>query len=1553
MLKLPKGLKKKKKGKNPKRTRSFLPKRSSSSTAGSTRSRLPPLSLRNRQQQVLSTRKRKPQSRRMMMNGGSSMPLQLVVDSILKKTQGDLDRIKSTSFFQRVPPPSEKQKKAAEEVKHEEGAEEAQQPAPAEEVAEEKDNLAAAVIELSESESESEEADDIFDTTYIDVITTNELPLAYIPDSPVQDEDDGPDPFDTTYAEKVIKGPEVSKKGKKIVSIGSAVEVLTGRVETVASTVSTKRPRRGVQNLLLEDAPTAEEATAGAEVKASSPVVVKTLLDDNDDVLPDIPIDLSVSLHLTLQKEKAEKESQGSENKERDVLAEFDELKPSEPDDDEFAQLATESLTKVEEVTKVVHRDITPSVEVSSDWAAFEEQQATEGAKGKPSRPPPPRPAAAPQVSHLITNQELDLEEEADDVDPFDTAFVDKVVLVDDDEFDPRAEGKEEEAPAQVVPASEDELFSPDFPKEENLFPPRDYLGGSYSDLSTLPDVAIAPAAARPKTPEEFDPFDTSAVSSVVVPKEVELKFLERELLADNTPAPLPPPVNPLAKLKPSLSDPDFDPRGLGEEENPPSKQTAPKAIESRSSVDIQSRKSSLSLNIQTSSPKAVSFVVPTPDLLAVGENGGKIQKPLTPYYNKEVIIPPSEDVDPFDTSFVSEIKPTQVELSLLESDLLNQQQQQQQQYPAVQLDEDSDFDPRADSPTPAPVKPRVKTPDLLAVGEEIDIKVLTPAVEIANAAAEVPTFDDPFDTSGVDSNILPGKVELKLIENELLPHLAKTPEPVLDILSYSQDDSLPVKALTPLGAVANSVEVEDIDPFDTSIAENLGPGKTEIKLIESELIGQDHPSSAAYSNPFLMSDAADDEMDYAAENPFFGQIPPAARNPFAEFDDAAQEEPIPNNINMYSTATMGVVTTGMQLFMGADVSASVTTTAANTFQPVSSGVNIFAEDPSLAQKPMDLDIKQAALSNAGRRGSGDSDDAPRDFNVVIKPREGDVVSSFMAAALAPPPKSGANSTYSGDSSPRVNPFDKGYEEPMTMDITPETKPTFERTDSQETPPTPLFDEDVSQPLEDFPRIMLFNSPTDKEPFQELPLQACYSVSEIGAQQYDQFGKIFTVKLQYIFYKERPGVRPGQVTKAERLTNKLSQFAAYAIQGDYQGVKEFGSDLKKLGLPVEHAPQVSQLFKIGSMNYEDMKQFSVCVEEALFKLHAHRDRALTYKSEEVQITAVDELYAEQDSEGHVMKQIARVRLFFLGFLSGMPSIELGVNDLWRQGKEVVGRHDIIPVVTEEWIRLEGVEFHNCVQQDEYERTRTIKFQPPDACYIELMRFRVRPPKNRELPLQIKATWCVTGNRVELRVDVLVPGFASRKLGQIPCEDKHFRYGSVKSAHRRTGKIKGIERILGTVDQLQGSLIEVTSGQAKYEHHHRSIVWRCPRLPKEGQGAYTTHQMVCRMALTSYEQIPEQLAPYCYVEFTMPATQVSHTTVRSVSVQESDSDEPPEKYVRYLARHEYRVGIEHTTGESQNPYLAATAVSKPNPIKEEPPAPALSPMAPSDSDSDSN
>ena len=77
-----------------------------------------------------------------------------------------------------------------------------------------------------------------------------------------------------------------------------------------------------------------------------------------------------------------------------------------------------------------------------------------------------------------------------------------------------------------------------------------------------------------------------------------------------------------------------------------------------------------------------------------------------------------------------------------------------------------------------------------------------------------------------------------------------------------------------------------------------------------------------------------------------------------------------------------------------------------------------------------------------------------------------------------------------------------------------------------------------------------------------------------------------------------------------------------------------------------------ELLKLGSTNYEDLKHFSICIEEKLFRMDALRDRSLTYKTEEVQLTAVDEVYVEQDKTGRVLKQLCRVRVFFLSFLTG-------------------------------------------------------------------------------------------------------------------------------------------------------------------------------------------------------------------------------------------------------------------------------------------------------------
>lgn len=755
MLKLPKGLKKKKKDKKSKKNQELF-----------TEEELEQFK-REQKARQLAEEEAKQKEEEAAAADSSAKPktdedewskfnqLTTGIDSILKKTQGDLDRIKESSFFQRVAPkkvePKSNEVKSEPEKSADASEDNTEEPEGAaaltEEELEEQRKLASlkeAVIELSESEEESEEADDIFDTNYIDTLTSGNVPLAYVPESPDELEA-GPDPFDTAYAEKVIKGPEVSKRGKKIVNIGSAVEVLTGRVEKVSAS-GLKRPRRGPQNLLLESFDKGEgfdpaedvvDSLTASKVAEERPVL--TLLDDPADEVVDAPIDLSASLHLQYLKQKEEEEKEA----ERQRL-ELEKLKELEKD--EFDDLAAESLNKKEEVTVVDSKAlyIAPVLETETDWSEFEAEVKE------------------------VDVDEFALDEDAAEVDPFDTDFVTTVIReksVDDDDFDfdPRADERrssEVKVAAVVVEPTLSVLA-------------KDLLSGSTTDLSDLSHIPVI--LASDSVEKEIDPFDTSAVTAIVQPKETEIKFLEKELLSD-------------VGLKHSLSDPDFDPRG-GEETVVVPRPSIPCVV-----TTTAERKSSLSLNIGAAAPhKSVAFVV-SENLLAESSGDSKIHKPLTPYYSEKSIGAVNEPL----------------------SDL-----------------SDSDFDPRANEQIE-----QTNKPDLLCVDEAHDIKVLTPATgEQSNPSADDTYAVDPFDTSNVSIALLPGKAELKLIENELI-EAAKTPETaVLDINSDSQELGLGAKVLTPQITLPVDDSFDDGDPFDTSFACNIAPGKAEIKVLESELI--------------------------------------------------------------------------------------------------------------------------------------------------------------------------------------------------------------------------------------------------------------------------------------------------------------------------------------------------------------------------------------------------------------------------------------------------------------------------------------------------------------------------------------------------------------------------------------------------------------------------------------------------------------------------------------------------------------------------------------------
>lgn len=383
------------------------------------------------------------------------------------------------------------------------------------------------------------------------------------------------------------------------------------------------------------------------------------------------------------------------------------------------------------------------------------------------------------------------------------------------------------------------------------------------------------------------------------------------------------------------------------------------------------------------------------------------------------------------------------------------------------------------------------------------------------------------------------------------------------------------------------------------------------------------------------------------------------------------------------------------------------------------------------------------------------------------------------------------------------------------------------------------------------PTVRVYENEESKTPIHELGMQACYRIHNMGLQTFDQFGKCHTVKIEYIFYRERVGV------KADRLAPTIGDIVRVR---NFKGFKDL-VHRPKTTMILEHAKQSSELLKFGCLDYPDFKSFVRELEDAMFHLQAGREtKSMTYTKDEVTVDIQDEYYADIDKDGHILFHKARVRVFCLAFLTGMPKIEIGMNDKRRKGQEIVGRHDIIPIKTDEWIKLEEPEFHYSVERENFDEVYTVKLRPLDACRFEVMRFRARPKINKELPLQVRVQMSVSGKHIEIRADVMVAGYYSnsRRAAQTPCQDiairfplpmewvymfrveKRFRYGAVKSQTRKPGKIKGLERLTNIAQGLlPPSLIEVSAGVAKYENIFQALVWRIGRLPERNEGKCRT------------------------------------------------------------------------------------------------------------------
>jgi len=67
---------------------------------------------------------------------------------------------------------------------------------------------------------------------------------------------------------------------------------------------------------------------------------------------------------------------------------------------------------------------------------------------------------------------------------------------------------------------------------------------------------------------------------------------------------------------------------------------------------------------------------------------------------------------------------------------------------------------------------------------------------------------------------------------------------------------------------------------------------------------------------------------------------------------------------------------------------------------------------------------------------------------------------------------------------------------------------------------------------------------------------------------------------------------------------------------------------------------------------------------------------------------------------------------------------------------------------------------------------------------------------------------------------------------------------------------------------------------------------------------------CRFELSSFDLMHDTFLPTCDVDFTMPLATMSNMVVRSVSVEQHEDSDRVEKFVRYVAKFQYKVEIDY-------------------------------------------
>jgi AP-1 complex subunit mu len=300
------------------------------------------------------------------------------------------------------------------------------------------------------------------------------------------------------------------------------------------------------------------------------------------------------------------------------------------------------------------------------------------------------------------------------------------------------------------------------------------------------------------------------------------------------------------------------------------------------------------------------------------------------------------------------------------------------------------------------------------------------------------------------------------------------------------------------------------------------------------------------------------------------------------------------------------------------------------------------------------------------------------------------------------------------------------------------------------------------------------------------------------------------------------------------------------------------------GYPQVTESKILKDFIIIESNKKNIQENSnnLNLTSTLTNIVSWRKEGIKYATNEAYLDVIEKVDELISSSGTVLSSQVLGSIIMKSYLSGMPTVTLGLNDkitLQNSGKDVSNS-----------VEMESLKFHQCVNKKMFDTERIINFIPPDGEF-ELMSYRLDMQLKPLISVHVDIT-----NKSETRIEYRV---------------------KAKTNFKNRSVANNVSIFIPVPLDIQNATFKTTSGSVVYLSDREDLLWSIKKF--EGQ---LELNMTCNFQVPTVriDDTTKHLKRPIQVTFEIPYFTVSGLQVRYMKIIDKNNYEAV-PWVRYITK----------------------------------------------------